>query len=77
MRKEPTIRAELHRFLANSIDSGISLEDYKISGLAVEYPVDSEKADLVVFYQYESSAPNPLLVIETKRRVQYPAKTKP
>ena len=54
---------------------GISLGSYKITSPTVEYPVDGEKADLVVFSIF---MPRPqqsvFLVIETKSRFKYPSK---
>lgn len=75
MSKEPAIRAELYRVLKNSIQRGISCEDRKISRIAVEYPVQGKKADLVVFHVSKSYNENqqPLIVIETKARFKHPA----
>lgn len=74
MRKEPEIRAELYRVLKNSIEKGISLDNFRISKLAVEYPINGKKADLVVFFHAPSSSyDSALLTIETKGRRKYPA----
>jgi len=74
MRKEPTIRAELYRVLKNSVEQGVSLGDYKVSDVAVEYSVNDKKADLVIFYHYiPRPANNAFLVIETKGRRIHPA----
>ena len=74
MSREPAIRAELYRVLKNSIERDISFGDSRISGLAVEYPIDGKKADLVVFYQYNLlPAEYAFLIIETKGRRKYPA----
>ena len=83
MSKESAIRAELYRILKNVIEKGVRFGNYKVTSPAVEYPVNSEKADLVVFFKYAPTyAPpsravgpeNPFLVIETKSRFKYPGK---
>jgi len=73
MSKEPAIRAEFYRVLTNSAKIGVSLGDYKISNVAVEYPVDGKKADLVVFRRFSQQPDYTFLVIETKGRHIYPA----
>jgi len=82
MSKEPAIRAELYRILSNAIKADISFGDYRISKVEVEFPVYRacthaaypKRADLVVFYQYKPRPVNhAFLVIETKRRLKYPA----
>jgi hypothetical protein len=70
MRKEPEIRAELYRIITNIAERVIFFGNFKISNVAVEYPVNEKKADLVVFGRLITQPPdNPFLVIETKGRV--------
>ena len=82
MSKEPAIRAELYRVLKNAIERDVRVGHYKVTSPAVEYSVNGEKADLVIFFKYVPTyAPssravgpeNPLLVIETKSRFKHPS----
>lgn len=82
MKQEPMIRADFYRALTNSISRGMwgqaiygeMIKGHKISKIAVEYPVNGKKADLVVFRQLKQGKDNyPFLVIETKGRRIYPA----
>ena len=75
MSKESATRAELYRVLKNVIEKGVRVGDYQVTNSAVEYPVNSEKADLVIFFMmFERRPEKPFLVIETKSRFKYPSK---
>lgn len=80
MSKEPTTRAELYRVLKNVIEKGVRFENDTITNPAVEYPVNNEKADLVVFSNkyvpgtpYLAGSEKAFFVIETKARFKYPS----
>ena len=75
MSKESATRAELYRVLKNVIEKGVQVGDYEVTSPAVEYPVNSEKADLVIFFMmFERRPEKAFLAIETKSRFKYPSK---
>jgi len=68
-KREYLTHFELYRILKNSIIKGITAHNYGFVEIWPEFPVDGERADLIITARFSKGRISPFLVIETKQRI--------